>query len=168
MWASLAHLFCLPLACGSDVQPIVHYLPAIPSFLSGVASHLRTHPDRWRYSAIRAAARLSAHLDRLRHSAIDSRRKAAPAETAAPVARLASARQWEIVMDLATRELARAPRIAALQARAALKIDAAEHALSRIVADCTKVLADPVAPAPRPALCLASRPEARQRWPLAA
>jgi hypothetical protein len=71
-------------------------------------------------------------------------------------------------MDLATRELTRAPRIAALQARAALKIDAAEHALRRIVADCARVLADPVAPAPQPALFLASRPEARQRRPLAA
>jgi hypothetical protein len=168
MWANLAHLFCLPVACGSDVPPIVHYLRDIPSFLSGVASHLRTRLDRRRYSATAAAARLSAHLDRLWRSAIDSRREAAPAGTAAPVARLAPGRQWEIVMDLAARELARAPKIAALQARAALKIDAAEHALSRIVADCAKVLAAPVAPAPQPALQLAPRPEALQHRPLAA
>jgi hypothetical protein len=71
-------------------------------------------------------------------------------------------------MDLAARELARAPEIASIQAHAALKIDAAEHAYNRIVADCAKILAAPVAPTFRPAPQLAHQPQPQAEQQLAA
>jgi hypothetical protein len=150
----LAISFVLHLAAGFDVQPIVPNLHSIPAVLSG-AAHLRKH-----------ARRLLAPLSGTwRPASARRRRTAAPA---APVPRLAPGRQWEIVVDLAARELARAPRIAALHAHAALKIDAAEHAFGRIVADCAKVCAAPLAPVPQPALNLVPPAEAPQRRPLAA
>ena len=72
-------------------------------------------------------------------------------EPAAPALRIDSDRQWEIVVGIAARGVARVPVVVALQARAALKIDAAEHALSRILADCARVLPAPAAPAAQPA-----------------
>ncbi len=135
---------------------------------AGVAAHLRAHPGRsWR-AAGSAAARLRARLGRPWHAASDRRRPARSVETAAPVATLDPGRQWEIVVDIAAREVARAPAIAALQARAALKIDAAEHALGRILADCAKVLPAPAAPTARPAPEPASQPEPQTSRPLAA
>jgi hypothetical protein len=65
---------------------------------------------------------------------------AAPVETPPPASRLEAERQWQIVAGIAAREAARGAAIAALHARAAIKIDAAEHALNRILADCAKVL----------------------------
>jgi hypothetical protein len=108
---------------------------------------------RWR-AARRAAARLGVHLARPRRPAVERRRRRVPArdaEAPAPVPRVDPGRQWEIVVGIAARELARVPAIAALQGRAALKIDAAEHALARIVADCAKVLPARATPAPQPA-----------------
>ena len=174
-------LFVLRLA-GFDVQPIVRYLHSVPAFLGGAAARLHERLDALRHAAIGAAAQLHVHLRRLSHSTVGAaqrlrsdlgrvwrraagrRRAKAPVETPAPVPRLAPGRQWEIVVDLAERELARVPAIAALQARAALKIDAAEHALGRIVADCAKVFAVPAAPAAQPA----HQPAAPARRPLAA
>jgi hypothetical protein len=105
----------------------MHRLDGVLTFLSGAAPRLRNR------------------LHRRRRTAIGRRRIAAPPETAAPIPRLAPGRQWEIVVGIAAREIARGAAIAALHARAALKIDAAEHALSRILADCAKVLRVPAA-----------------------
>lgn len=132
------------------MQPIVRYLNRALAFVAGVAAAL---PGR---------------LDRLWHSAMRERRAVAPIEVAAPPPRLGPGREWEMVVGVLTRDLARVPAIAAIQVHAALKIDAAEHALSRIVADCSKVLAAPLVPARRPAHRLTHRPELRARRQLAA
>jgi hypothetical protein len=68
-----------------------------------------------------------------------------------------------MVVGLLTRDLCRVPAIAAIQARAALKIDAAEHALNRIAADCAKVIGAPLLPAVHPARRVEHRPGPGQR-----
>jgi len=73
-----------------------------------------------------------------------------------------------MVVALATRELSRAPEVAAIQTRAALKIDSAEHAYNRMVADCAKVCGASVAPTFQPARQLTREPEPQAREPLAA
>jgi len=176
----------LRLEAGSDVQPITHYLDAVLTVLSRAAirlrkllhrlsrsvavatARLRAHLDRLSHAAIGTAARLRLRLGRAWHAAAERRRPARPVAIAAPAPRLDPGRQWEIVMTIAAREVARAPAVAALHARAALKIDAAEHALSRIIADCAKILAAPVAAAAQPALQLIPQPEAPARRQLAA
>jgi hypothetical protein len=160
------------LVCGSDVRPIVHYLEDTWALLSGAAARLRPHLDQaWR-SAVAVAAAFSTYLagsvrtagaagarlgaypgrGRRRRAAAGRRQTSRPVERPAPVAgaSLDPGRQWEIVMGIAAREVARASTIAALQARAELKIDAAEHALRRILADCAPVLPTRGAPATRP------------------
>jgi hypothetical protein len=100
-------------------------------------------------------------------SAFRSARVLPPFAVAAAPPRLAHGREWEIVVDLLRRDLARAHAIAAIQAHAALKIDAAEYALNRIVADCAAVLTTPLMPL-RPPARRVHRPELRMRRPLAA
>jgi hypothetical protein len=142
--------------------------------------------DRWRRAARGEAARLGARLARPRHAtrrtvarrsaglrrpwraAAGRRRATRGVAPAAPVPTLDPGRQWEIVVAIAAREVARAPVIVALQARAALKIDAAEHALRRIMADCARILPAPAAPAVLPASKPASQPKAQTDRPLAA
>jgi hypothetical protein len=114
-------------------------------------------------------ARLGLHRRRWWHAAAGRRRATRGVVPPAPVARLDPRLQWEIVVGVAAREVARAPVIVALQARAALKIDAAEHALRRIVADCARVLPAPAASAAHLALESALQPDdAQARQPLAA
>jgi hypothetical protein len=132
------------------MQPILHRLDSMLAPVCG------------------AVAALPGLLNRHWRSAIRSRRAPPPAKVAATAPRLEPGREWEMVVGLIRRDLARVSGIAAIQARAVLKIDAAEHALNRIVADCAKVLAPPATPALRPALRLAHRPEPEARRPLAA
>jgi hypothetical protein len=155
-------------AIGAGAQLHVH-LRRLSHSTVGAAAHLRTHVDRLSYRLAGASQRLRSDLGRVPRRAADRRRaKEAPVETPAPAPRLAPGRQWEIVVGIAERELARVPAIAALQVRAAVKIDAAEHALGRIIADCAKVFAVPAAPAAQPAQQPTARPEAPARRPLAA
>jgi hypothetical protein len=142
-------------------------LHRLPNPVIGAAARLCAHLDRVSHGLTPAAARLRSDLGRFWRRAAD-RRATARVERSAPASGLTPGRQWEIVIGLAERELARAPAIAALQTRAALKIDAAEHALGRIIADCAKVLAAPAVPAPQPGRQLPPRPEAPARDPLAA
>jgi hypothetical protein len=135
---------------GFDLQPIMHRLNAASIVLAGVAAGLR------------------GLLDRLWRSSFRKRRAAAPIEVAAPAPRLGPARAWEMVVGVLTRDLAHVSAITAIQAGAALKIDAAEHALGRIVADCSKLLTAPLLPARQPARRLVHRPVLRTRRQLAA
>jgi len=73
-----------------------------------------------------------------------------------------------MVIGLVARELSRAAELAAAQAHAALKIDAAEHAYNRIVADCAKICRPSAAPTFRPARQLTRQPDLPARQPLAA
>ena len=87
------------------------------------------------------------------------------------VARLEHRREWELVMRCATQELWRGPEVAALQADAAIRVEAAEHAYNRLVVDCAKVC--PVSPAPTfkpagPAPVREPEAPAPEREPLAA
>jgi hypothetical protein len=96
----------------------------------------------------------------------DRRRPASPrhdAEARDPTT-LDPRREWELVMHSASEGLSRRADLAALQADTALKIEAAEHAFNRLVADFAKLCATsappPVAePAPLPV----STPEAAPR-----
>ena len=64
--------------------------------------------------------------------------------------RLERGREWDLVMRRATRELARGPRVEALQADATVTIEAAEYAYNRLVIDCAKHCAPPAASADEP------------------
>jgi hypothetical protein len=94
----------------------------------------------------------------------------AAADDAQAGARLDRAREWEIVMRRAAQGVSLAPELAALQADAALKLGAAEHAYKRLAADYERLCSPPPAtPASEPAPQPASAPEApQQREPLAA
>jgi hypothetical protein len=119
----------------------------------------------WRAAQRQSASRRSSRR-RPRPAAARRQRRVRAVAPPAPVlrARLDPDRQWEIVVGVAAREAARASAVAALQARAALKIDAAEHALGRILADCARV----VPAAEPPAVQLATQPDAQTSRPLAA
>ena len=87
-------------------------------------------------------------------------------ETNVTDATLDPRREWELVMHSASEGLSRRAGLAALQADTALKIEAAEHAFNRLVADFAKLRrtsAPPPAtePAPQPV----SMPEEAPREP---
>jgi hypothetical protein len=88
--------------------------------------------------------------------------------------RLERGREWDLVMRRATRELARGPRVEALQADATVRIEAAEYAYNRLLMDCARHCAPPAAPADEPVpepVEPAREPEkapAEERAPLAA
>ncbi len=74
---------------------------------------------------------------------------ALPAEVAAAIEgprRLDPAQEWSLVVRRATQGFERAAALAALQAEAAIKIAATEHAFNRLVADCAKLCLQSVAP----------------------
>jgi hypothetical protein len=50
-----------------------------------------------------------------------------------------SGRDWQTIAEPVLREIRRAPDALSLHVRAATQIDAAEHALNRILADCANV-----------------------------
>jgi hypothetical protein len=64
--------------------------------------------------------------------------------------RLERGREWDLVMRRATKELARGPRVEALQADATVTIEAAEYAYNRLLMDCAKHCTPPAAPADEP------------------
>lgn len=107
---------------GLDVQSTVHRLDTSANIL------------RWR-------AALRGRVHSLWRSATGGGRATAPVATPEPTPRLGLNRQWEMVTGLIARDVSRADEIAAIQARAAVKIDAAEHALNLTIADCAKILA---------------------------
>ena len=74
--------------------------------------------------------------------------------------RLDGEREWSLVMRRATGELARAERVAELQAGAAAKIESAEYAYKRLVLDCARLYGLPAAPALEPARSPPFEPEA--------
>lgn len=89
-------------------------------------------------------------------------------EASKPAQRLEPGRDWQKVMDIAARDIARVPELASIQARAALQIDAAEHAFNRMLAECASVIAVPVAPAFETVHRLARQPATPARQSLAA
>ena len=97
------------------------------------------------------------------------------ARTAGMPPRLELGREWDLVMRRATKELARTPRVEALQANATTTIEAAEYAYNRLLLDWAKHCTAPSAPdaeppAPEPAEPV-REPEktpAEERAPLAA
>jgi hypothetical protein len=89
--------------------------------------------------------------------------------------RLERGREWELVMRRATNELARGPRVEALQADATVTIEAAEYAYNRLLLEdakhCTAPSPPPAAePAPESAEPARETEEApaEERAPLAA
>jgi hypothetical protein len=77
---------------------------------------------------------------------IDRRRSVAPRAVDTAPARLGRAQEWELVMRRAGQDLSRAAELPALQARAAVKIEAAEHAFNRLAAECDRLCRTPAAP----------------------
>ena len=106
-------------------------------------------------------AGLIALVERRRHA----RRHATVAK--API-RLEPAREWDLVLSRAAADLSRAPHVVALQADAAVKIEAAEHAFGRLVGDWQRLCGQPAVPAPEASPQSAPVPEAPERRPLAA
>jgi hypothetical protein len=103
--------------------------------------------------------------------ALVERRRRAPRHTilvAEAPARLQPEREWDLVLSRAAADLARAPQVAALQADAAVKLEAAEHAFGRLVGDWQRLCPRPAAAALQASPQPASAPEAPQRQPLAA
>jgi hypothetical protein len=87
-------------------------------------------------------------------------------------ARLDRGHEWDLVMRRATKELARSPRVEALQANATVTIEAAEYAYNRLLLEYAKHCTAPSAPpAPEPAPVPEREAEeapAEERAPLAA
>jgi hypothetical protein len=86
-------------------------------------------------------------------------------------ARLDREREWQLVMHRATKELARGPKVAELQADATVTIEAAEYAYNRLLRDCARHYTAPSAPTVEPTREVAREPEeapAEERAPLAA
>ncbi len=106
-------------------------------------------------------AGLIALVERRRHALRHTTVAKAPA-------RLEPAREWDLVLSRAAADMSRAPQVAALQADAAVKIEAAEHAFGRLVGDWQRLCGQPAAPAPEAPPQPAPAPEAPERQPLAA
>ena len=109
---------------------------------------------------------------------IERRRRHRRSGAAAMSARLPPGREWELVMRRATRELARGPKVEALQADAMVSIEAAEYAYNRMLQEYARHCAAPSAPSlpigePAPAAVVLAEPApkvvpAEERAPLAA
>ncbi|HWE19128.1 MAG TPA: hypothetical protein VG758_18405 [Hyphomicrobiaceae bacterium] len=101
---------------------------------------------------------------------VERRRRRAPRHAAAakPPVRLEPAREWDLVLSRAAADLSRAPRVVALQADAAVKLAAAEHAFGRLVGDWQRLCGQPAAPVPEAAPQPVPAPEATEHQPLAA
>lgn len=70
-----------------------------------------------------------------------------PAPAAAP---LGPGTDWQRIMDVSLVELTSAPDLHSIQARAAMQIDAAEHAFNRLLAECARVSTPIVSPSLEP------------------
>jgi len=75
---------------------------------------------------------------------------------------------WHTATATAARDLARASELASIQARAALQIDAVEHAYNRMLAQCATVTDFGLAQPREAAVAPAREPETPARQPLAA
>jgi hypothetical protein len=80
---------------------------------------------------------------------IDRRPPVSP-QTSADTSRLDRGQEWDRVMRQATLGLSREDVLAALHADSALKIESAEHAYNRLVADCARLCRAAEAPANDP------------------
>lgn len=87
-----------------------------------------------------------------------------------PASELESGTDWQKVMDVSLMELVRAPDLHAMHGDAATQVDAAEHALNRLLAECSKATSLVMAPTFEPLRQLVREPAASpaQRPPLAA
>jgi hypothetical protein len=103
---------------------------------------------------------------------VAGRRAARAGKIAEPPARIERGAEWELVVQRARQDLWRGPGLVDLQADARLRIESAEHAYNRMVADCARLCDLPVAPTFEPATAPPDAPEASpappERPPLAA
>jgi hypothetical protein len=104
---------------------------------------------------------------------IERRRRVRHARAAA--AKLGRSREWDAVMCRAVKELARGPRVEALQADATVTVEAAEYAYNRLLMECAKHGAAPPLPVPEEPTPAPAEPvrevepaSAEERAPLAA
>ena len=77
-------------------------------------------------------------------------------------------RDWELMTGIARTGLEQTDTAMALHTRAAERIDAAEYALNRLLAECTAVMGLPDAPTPQPVPVHARGPSRFANEPLAA
>jgi len=77
---------------------------------------------------------------------IERRGRLGRAAAAATSPRLAAGREWDLVMRRATRELARGPKVEALQADAMVSVEAAEYAYNRMLQEYARHSAQPALP----------------------
>ncbi len=100
---------------------------------------------------------------------LDRPRRTAPAVTRRGVAetprRLQPAQEWELVVRRTAQDLERGTALAALQAKAAVKLAAAEHAYNRLAADFAKLCRQPAAEPATPVRSLVDAPARAPRVP---
>ena len=87
-----------------------------------------------------------------------------------PASELQPGTDWQKIMDISLVELLRAPDLHAIHDGAAMQVDAAEHALNRLLVECSKATSLVVAPTFEPLRQLVREPATipAQRPPLAA
>lgn len=93
-----------------------------------------------------AAFALLVKLDQVRKDA----RQTSGLEPVPAAAPLEPGTDWQRIMDVSLVELTRAPDLHSIQARAAMQIDAAEHAFNRLLAECARVSTPVVSPSLEP------------------
>lgn len=116
--------------------------------------------DGWQNLAgwVAVIATLAAYAVLLRQR---ERRLAPSLANCAPLAlpaRRAPGSDWQRLAAIMDAAQAHAPAIAASQARASQQIDAAEHALNRLIKDCAAVMPVPVTPTFEPSRTLVREP----------
>ena len=131
--------------------------------LNGIAAELAG------WAAIVAGLAIVALLLRL-DEARKGKRHDKVADPAPSIHKVAADADWPAIADVAAMELARVPELVSMQAGAARQIDAAEHALNRLLAECATVMSPPVSPTFEPMRQLVREPSAApvQQQPLAA
>lgn len=97
--------------------------------------------------AVVAGLAALALLVRLGQAREDARQVSVQAPVAAP---LEPGTDWQRIMDVSLVELTRAPDLHSIQERAAMQIDAAEHAFNRLLAECARVSTPIVSPSLEP------------------
>jgi hypothetical protein len=137
---------------GCDVQLMQQILDSIPAELAG-------------WAAVLAGLGLFVLL----LARIEQRTQARAPKLVEPVTPAPQAGfDWHTATADAARDLARASELASIQTRAALQIDAVEHAYNRMLAQCATVLDLGTAQPLEPAVAPAREPEMPARQPLAA
>jgi len=140
---------------GFDVQLIGYLLESIPGDIVGLM-------------AVIAGLAALATFIRFDQTRKDRRGERKPVRAAS---KLEPGNEGRQSVDASLADLERAPDLQAMQADAALQIDAAEHAFNRMVAECAKVSNPQVAPTFEPSHRLPSeqeKPAAAPQQPLAA